>query len=164
MPSTHTYSLPEGEGNLRFEGAPQLRTMASSLSGQKRSQPEVEAEVDPSCCCAVCFEVLLDPVTLPCGHSLDQRCLQKVVAAASGGTGHLACPTCKKAIPTELPDVNVQMRTMMQRFYPAQVRRGNPNCPFSKMHGVHRARVGDAAHGDTQVDRRHAEVSKEAAH
>ena len=39
--------------------------MASSLSGQKRSQPEVEAEVDPSCCCAVCFEVLLDPVTLP---------------------------------------------------------------------------------------------------
>jgi len=39
--------------------------MASSLSGQKRSQPEVEAEVDHSCCCAVCFEVLLDPVTLP---------------------------------------------------------------------------------------------------
>ena len=42
-----------------------MRTMASSLSGQKRSQPEVEAEVDHSCCCAVCFEVLLDPVTLP---------------------------------------------------------------------------------------------------
>ena len=47
--------------------------MASSLSGQKRSQPEVETEVDPSCCRAVCFEVLLDPVMLPCGHSLDQQ-------------------------------------------------------------------------------------------
>ena len=109
-----------------------MRTMASSLSGQKRSQPEVEAEVDPSCCCAVCFEVLLDPVTLPCGHSLDQRCLQKVVAAASGGTGQRACPTCRNALPTQLPDVSVQLRTLVQWRYQEQVRRGNPNCPFSK--------------------------------
>ena len=46
-----------------------MRTMASSLSGQKRNQPEVEAEVVSSCCCAVCFEVLLDPVTLPCAQT-----------------------------------------------------------------------------------------------
>ena len=99
--------------------------MASSLSGQKRSQPEVEAEVDPSCCCTVCFEVLLDPVTLPCGHSLDQRCLQKVVAAASGGTGQRACPTCRKALPAELPAINVQMRDLVQWRCQEQVR-GNP--------------------------------------
>ena len=103
--------------------------MALSLSGQKRSQPEVEAEVDPSCCCAVCFEVLLDPVTLPCGHSLDQRCLQKVVAAASGGTGQRACPTCRNALPMQLPDVSVQLRTLVQRLYQEQVRRG-PQLPL----------------------------------
>jgi hypothetical protein len=64
----------------------------------------------------VCWEVLLDPVTLPCGHTLDQRCLQRVVAA--GGS---ACPTCRKALPAELPDVSVQLRDIVQLQYPQQV-------------------------------------------
>ena len=90
-------------------------TMASSLSGQKRDQPE--PEVDPAWCCAVCFEVLLDPVALPCGHALDQRCLQKAVAS-----GHQACPTCRRAVPAELPDIMLLLRDTVQQRYPNQVR------------------------------------------
>ena len=96
-----------------------------SLSGHKRSQPD--GEVDLDWCCAVCWEVLLDVVTLPCGHSLDQRCLQKIVAATSGGAGQRACPVCRHTLPAELPAVNVQMRTMVQSLHPEQVRRENPN-------------------------------------
>jgi hypothetical protein len=101
--------------------------MSSSLSGHKRCRPEAEAEVDLDWCCAVCWEVLLDVVTLPCGHSLDQRCLQKIVAATSGGRGQRACPVCRHALPAELPAVNVQMCTTVQRLYPEQVGQENPN-------------------------------------
>jgi len=31
----------------------------------------------------VCMEVLLDPVTPPCGHSLDPRCMQKLSDAGA---------------------------------------------------------------------------------
>ena len=86
---------------------------ASSSAGHKRAR---EPEIHDSCSCAVCWEVLLDPVTLPCGHTLDQRCLQRVVAA--GGS---ACPTCRKPLPAELPDVSVQLRDIVQLQYPQQV-------------------------------------------
>jgi mannose-1-phosphate guanylyltransferase len=91
--------------------------------------------------------VLLDVVTLPCGHSLDQRCLQKIVAATSGGRGQRACPVCRHALPAELPAVNVQMCTTVQRLYPEQEGRTT----YALVTRV------------TQVKHRRAEVSKEVA-
>jgi hypothetical protein len=38
----------------------------------------VSQDIGTDECCAVCFDVLLDPVTLPCGHTLDARCLMRV--------------------------------------------------------------------------------------
>jgi hypothetical protein len=86
---------------------------ASSSAGHKRAR---EPEIHDDCSCAVCWEVLLDPVGLPCGHTLDQRCLQLLVAA--GGS---ACPTCREPLPAVLPNVNVQLRNGVQRQYPQQV-------------------------------------------
>jgi hypothetical protein len=100
--ATSSTGGPNNDGN----------TAASSGAGHKRAR---EPEIPDDCSCAVCFEVLVDPVTL-CGHTLDQRCLQLLVAA--GGS---ACPTCRKPLPAELPDVNVQFRTGVQRQYPQQV-------------------------------------------
>ena len=100
--------------------------MASSSSQQGQKRNREEQEVDPSCTCAVCMEVLLDPVTPPCGHPLDQRCMQKLVDAAGGG-GRATCPTCRKALPKKLPSVTVNLRDMVQKHYPEQVRRENPN-------------------------------------
>jgi hypothetical protein len=79
-------------------------------------------EIDPDCCCAVCFDVLVDPVTMPCGHTLNQRCLQLLVAAASDGAGQRACPTCREVLPAVLPSVNIQLRNLVQRHHPIQVR------------------------------------------
>jgi len=69
----------------------------------------------------VCLEVLCDPVTLLCGHSLDQRCLEKVLNA-----GQDACPTCRAPLLDDVPSVNVQMREMVTERYPQQVG-SNPN-------------------------------------
>ena len=100
--------------------------MASSSSSQQQQQGQKrdrqEQEVDPSCTCAVCMEVLLDPVTPPCGHPLDQRCMQKLVDAG----GRPACPTCRDPLPAQLPRVTVILRDMVQQRYPEQVRRENP--------------------------------------
>jgi hypothetical protein len=69
---------------------------ASSSAGHKRAR---EPEIHDDCSCAVCWEVLLDPVTLPCGHTLDQRCLQlwwPLVAAhapRAGSRCQQCCPT-----------------------------------------------------------------------
>ena len=93
---------------------------SSSVVGHKRSREETE-EVSPSCTCMVCLEVLCDPVTLLCGHSLDQRCLEKVLNAGQHG-----CPTCRAPLPPDVPSVNVQMREMVTERYPQQVG-SNPN-------------------------------------
>ena len=92
-------------------------------------------EVQLDWCCGVCWEVLLDVVTLPCGHSLDRRCLQKIVAATSGGAGQRACPMCRHALPAELPAINVQMRTTVQSLYPEQVGGEKTLIAFGGAHG-----------------------------
>ena len=95
-----------------------------SVVGAKRSR----TELSPSCTCMVCWEVLYDPVTLPCGHSLDQRCLQKVLATEQRG-----CPTCRAPLPAEVPAVSVQLREMVEERYPQQVSPNlvrNPNGGF----------------------------------
>ena len=91
-----------------------------------------DPDPDPTCTCAVCFEVLWNPVTLPCGHALDQRCAQRVVATATGLGLPPACPTCRQPLPAELPAVSVQLRDLVQRFYPEQVApplRSSPGSP-----------------------------------
>jgi hypothetical protein len=97
-------------------------TAAASTAGHKRAR---EPEISPNCCCTVCFEVLLDPITLPCGHALDKLCLQQVMDAASRGVGQRKCPTCRQPLPAEMPSVSVQLRDMVQERYPQQV----PMCP-----------------------------------
>ena len=138
-------------------------TLSSSLCGHKRSRPEAE-EVAPDWCCAVCWEVLLDVVTLPCGHSLDQRCLQRIMAATSGGRGQRAWPVCRHALPASPPAINVQMRTTVQRLFPEQVGLLKTPNDWGRTHGACHAGLVTASHGDTQVKRRRAEVSKEVAH
>ena len=76
------------------------------------------------CTCFVCLDVLLDPVTLACGHTLDERCLLRVVATASSDAGQRACPMCRHALPEVLPGVNEQMRNRVQQRQPEQV--GSP--------------------------------------
>jgi hypothetical protein len=84
----------------------------------KRSHPEDDPD---DCICFVCLDVLLDPVTLACGHTLDQRCLLRVVATASSGAGQRSCPMCRAALPETLPGVNVKLRRTVEARHPEQV-------------------------------------------
>ena len=97
----------------------------ASTSGLKRKEPE--PEIKPSFCCVKCHQVLLDPITLPCMHSLDKVCLEQIAAAAkaAGRGGAKPCcpkPKCNAKIPTPLPKkVNDAMQKMVELVYTKQV-------------------------------------------
>lgn len=63
----------------------------------------------------------MDPVSLPCGHTLDQRCLEQVIASTTCGS-KACCPTCRDPVPEPYPRINVTIRDMVERFYPQQVK------------------------------------------
>ena len=86
---------------------------ASSNLQHKRKEP------GDSYCCVVCMEVLLDPVTLPCGHSLDKACLEQVIATTPLVRGRRApcCPTCRDRVPKPPPCVTVSIRDVVEERY-----------------------------------------------
>ncbi|XP_039511264.1 bifunctional apoptosis regulator-like isoform X1 [Pimephales promelas] len=70
------------------------------------------------CSCHCCFEVLLEPTTLPCGHSFCRHCLAS--CWASGLPTH--CPECRAAW-QGLPRVNILLRDAVEKLFPADVSR-----------------------------------------
>ena len=61
-----------------------------------------EDSPDAEFCCAICLEVLLDPISLPCGHNLDEMCLQKLSDLPEVAQ---RCPFCRAGLPRTLPKV-----------------------------------------------------------
>ncbi|NXG11232.1 RN168 ligase, partial [Sakesphorus luctuosus] len=45
------------------------------------------------CLCQICMEILVEPVTLPCGHTLCNSCFQLTVEKTS-----LCCPFCRRRV------------------------------------------------------------------
>ncbi|XP_043828784.1 E3 ubiquitin-protein ligase RNF168-like [Dromiciops gliroides] len=45
------------------------------------------------CFCPICTEILMEPVSLPCGHTLCHSCFQQTVQKAS-----LNCPFCRRRV------------------------------------------------------------------
>lgn len=104
----------------RLLDKPPLRCCSGPSLNQFAGPNEMASvEPDSSSCCAVCMEVLMDPVSLPCGHTLDQKCLQQVIASTT--CGKACCPTCRDPVPEPYPRINVTIRDMVERFYPQQV-------------------------------------------
>uniref|UniRef100_UPI0037E7841B NACHT, LRR and PYD domains-containing protein 12-like isoform X2 n=1 Tax=Semicossyphus pulcher TaxID=241346 RepID=UPI0037E7841B len=61
---------------------------------KKRKRSHVSVEEQPSCC-AVCQDVLKDPVSTSCGHRFCRQCLPSYWDQ-SGSSGDSSCPQCGK--------------------------------------------------------------------
>jgi hypothetical protein len=62
--------------------------------------------------CPVCLGVMVDPVTLICGHSTCKRCCGLAFELSP------KCPAgCGRVMPRLLPEVNVALRCAVQRRY-----------------------------------------------
>ena len=56
---------------------------------------------------SVTYEPLTEPVTAPCGHSLNRATYQQVLAA------NPLCPTCRARLPHTVPAINITLRDMV---------------------------------------------------
>ncbi|XP_056420426.1 E3 ubiquitin-protein ligase RNF168 [Hyla sarda] len=88
---------------------------------KKRKYPLTRLE----CICGICREILLEPVTLPCGHTLCHPCFQLTVEKAS-----LCCPYCRKRVSNWARKnarsgtlVDTELWEIIQRQYPEECER-----------------------------------------
>mmetsp|Transcript_41259 Transcript_41259/g.78847 ORF Transcript_41259/g.78847 Transcript_41259/m.78847 type:complete len:439 (+) Transcript_41259:89-1405(+) len=87
-----------------------------STTAAKRKREE---SPDMRFCCAICQDVLLDPLAMPCGHVFDTQCLRLLLATDAPSMSR--CPTCRAALPSPLPPVCTTMRDMVEELRPAAV-------------------------------------------
>ena len=66
--------------------------MASGLNCKRGSVPSISLS---DCMCPICLSILIEPVTMPCGHELCMPCFKLNVQETS-----LTCPMCRKRIST----------------------------------------------------------------
>ncbi|XP_072263759.1 E3 ubiquitin-protein ligase RNF168 [Pyxicephalus adspersus] len=77
------------------------------------------------CLCSICREILLEPVTLPCNHTLCHPCFQMTVEKAS-----LCCPFCRLRVSSWARRnarsgtlINQELWEIIQRQYPEECKR-----------------------------------------
>eukprot|EP00743_Colponemidia_sp_Colp-15_P003532 GILK01003810.1.p1 GENE.GILK01003810.1~~GILK01003810.1.p1 ORF type:complete len:309 (-),score=21.42 GILK01003810.1:126-1010(-) len=85
----------------------------TTTSAPEQCSTEVE-QVPSELDCAVCFKLLLNPVSIACGHTFCRTCLQSALSYRQ------QCPLCRAPclISRHAPPVNVLVQTLIEKSYP----------------------------------------------
>jgi hypothetical protein len=84
---------------------PGTATVAAASAAVEPVAPVGIVEVDTACPC--CSDYMLEPVTLPCGHSMCHDCCDNLL---SYRFAPVACLTCGGPLPCVTPSINVVLR------------------------------------------------------
>ncbi|ROL08896.1 Bifunctional apoptosis regulator [Anabarilius grahami] len=95
-----------------------LIAIESDFSDSEESTADL---LEPEFTCHCCYEVLVDPTTLTCGHSFCRHCLA-TWWASTRPTVRTDCPECR-AIWQGFPEVNILLRDAVEKLFPADVSR-----------------------------------------
>ncbi|KAM4888540.1 E3 ubiquitin-protein ligase RNF168 isoform 1-T2 [Thomomys bottae] len=94
--------------------------LLGKMAGFKDAVPSLS-----ECQCQICVEILMEPVTLPCNHTLCRSCFQSTVEKAS-----LCCPFCRRRVSSwtryharRNSLVNVELWETIQKHYPEECKR-----------------------------------------
>ncbi|KAA0721651.1 Bifunctional apoptosis regulator RING finger protein 47 [Triplophysa tibetana] len=68
--------------------------------------------------CHCCYDLLIDPTTLTCGHTYCRHCL----AMWWSSSGRLECPECRERW-KGFPKVNILLRDAVEKMFPVDVNR-----------------------------------------
>ena len=74
--------------------------------------------------CSSCEGFMVQPVCLPCGHSLCKSCMQRMCAASSRLSSFFRCPSCKQAWPQTPPSSSEYRKqttilySVIQKWFP----------------------------------------------
>lgn len=84
--------------------------------------PEGAVPSRSECQCGICMDILVEPVTLPCSHTLCRPCFQATVEKAS-----LCCPFCRRRVSSwtryhtrRNSLVNLDLWKVIQKHYPRE--------------------------------------------
>ncbi|KAK0066595.1 E3 ubiquitin-protein ligase RNF168 [Biomphalaria pfeifferi] len=84
----------------------------------------MENKMLSECLCPICISILIEPVTMPCNHSLCMPCYKETVEKAN-----LTCPVCRKRISVWARKaaknntlINMQKWKAIQEVFPEKVR------------------------------------------
>eukprot|EP00930_Biecheleria_cincta_P056928 TRINITY_DN42947_c0_g1_i1.p1 TRINITY_DN42947_c0_g1~~TRINITY_DN42947_c0_g1_i1.p1 ORF type:complete len:397 (-),score=22.92 TRINITY_DN42947_c0_g1_i1:70-1182(-) len=80
-----------------------------------------EALVDDSFSCAICLEILCEPLLLPCSHAFCRSCL--ICHTARGNH----CPLCRQQVPdtfnAKTAEIHTELEEQAKRLWPAEYAR-----------------------------------------
>nr|XP_054762929.1 bifunctional apoptosis regulator-like isoform X2 [Lytechinus pictus] len=102
----------------------QERTLKPSLYEETRREEADDAlysEVslmDSNFSCACCYELMVQPTTLNCGHSFCRLCLARWWKTSQ----KMTCPECRQPW-TGFPHINIIIRNTIDKLHPKAIRR-----------------------------------------
>uniref|UniRef100_A0AAV1T241 RING-type domain-containing protein n=1 Tax=Peronospora matthiolae TaxID=2874970 RepID=A0AAV1T241_9STRA len=113
---------------------PQALQLAIADAARRRCPPSPFRCPQEDLLCAICFDILCFPVTLPCGHNFDRGCILTAWAHGSAllspsrrapGLSQCAhlCPLCRQQSgvhSAEELQVNLLLKTLIASLYPAE--------------------------------------------
>ena len=112
------YPREESDTDRENEGGTELDSPLQSARVEVKAEEkekvvitrggEEEKEVPESMKCGLCLQILLDPTSLPCGHTFCQVCLIMMRMSRPHQPSTL-CPMCRKPW-TTIPAINVLFR------------------------------------------------------
>ncbi|KAF3812954.1 hypothetical protein GH733_019296 [Mirounga leonina] len=109
----------KGTGKKKHQFGTSLRITHKHI---KMAVPKTAIPSLSECQCLICLEILIEPVTLPCNHTLCNPCFQSTVEKAS-----LCCPFCRRWISSwtryhtrRNSLVNMELWELIQKHYPKE--------------------------------------------
>ncbi|XP_053333149.1 bifunctional apoptosis regulator-like [Clarias gariepinus] len=112
--------------------------------------PSPRPDPDPAECvlsCHCCYDVLVNPTTLTCGHSFCRHCLAQWWESSR----RTECPECREAW-QGFPKVNILLRDAVEKLYEADVRRRREEIQSNAR--VSRSLLAFQRFGDEQTNHR----------
>lgn len=73
--------------------------------------------------CGICYQLLYEPWTTPCGHTFCRHCIKKALEQSTAGP---VCPTCRRALPmtyldNRLGPPNEFLQRLTRYFWPEEL-------------------------------------------
>nr|XP_061794988.1 E3 ubiquitin/ISG15 ligase TRIM25-like [Nerophis lumbriciformis] len=122
IPSTGLDQSPVSPLNPFLSPGPVVPTFVFSPLGAPTAAATISIEQDQFSC-PVCLEVLLDPVTIPCGHSYCLGCIEDYWNRGKPQKSQYSCPQCRQEFnPKPLLNRNTVLAELVEKFVQGGVR------------------------------------------
>lgn len=91
---------------------------ASAGESQANKNKEQETEIDEEFMCAICWQLMYQPVTTQCGHTFCRSCLSDALKMKR------ECIICRKVVTQSAHSVfpvNIMVQNIIEKKYPQEV-------------------------------------------